>query len=185
MNLRTAGDSGRAAEVANSVRSDLTEIRDRRQAAIVTVFKEGSMMLTPLCEMEMHNTWIDYVDYGVGGQYVGTLEGTVNGDRLRGTLKSVNVPARRPDNVNCPAFRGIIYTHDEAKVYFEFNGIALLRPEDKARVFTTSLSLRTGDVRYACVNHMVGAVEGILNTTTDQAIIRAFACVNELATVPV
>jgi hypothetical protein len=149
------------------------------------VFKEGSMMLTPLCEMEMHNTWIDYVDYGVGGQYVGTLEGTVNGDRLRGTLKSVNVPARRPDNVNCPAFRGIIYTHDEAKIYFEFNGIALLRPEDKARVFTTSLSLRTGDARYAWVNHTVGAVEGILNTTTDQAIIRAFACVNELATVPV
>jgi hypothetical protein len=83
MNLRTAGDNGRAAEVANSVRSDLTEIRDRRQAAIVTVFKEGSMKLTPLCEMEMHYTWMECVDYGVGGQYVGTLEGTVKGDRLR------------------------------------------------------------------------------------------------------
>src|ERR1700730_656138 len=124
----------------------------------------------PLCEMEMHYTWTDYVDYGVGGQYVGTLEGTVKGDRLRGTLKSVNVPARRPDNVNCPAFRG---------------GIALLRAEDNARIFTTSLSLRTGDPRYAWVNDTVGAVEGILNTTTDQAIVRAFACQNELATVPV
>jgi Protein of unknown function (DUF3237) len=143
------------------------------------------MNLIPLCEMEMHYTWMDYVDYGVGGQYVGTLEGTVNGDRLQGTLKSVNVPARRPDNVNCPAFRGIISTHDGAKIYFEFNGIALLRPEDKARVFTTSLSPRTGDARYAWVNDTVGAVEGILNTTTDQAIVRAFACVNELATVPV
>jgi hypothetical protein len=149
------------------------------------MFKEGSMKLTPLCEMEMHYTWIDYVDFGVGGQYVGTLEGTVQGDRLQGTLKSVNVPARRPDNVNCPAFRGIIYTQDGAKIYFEFNGIALLRPEDKARVFTTSLSLRTGDARYAWVNDTVGAVEGILNTTTDQAVVRAFACVNELATVPV
>jgi hypothetical protein len=26
---------------------------------------------------------------------------------------------------------------------------------------------------------------GILNTTTEQAVVRAFACVNELATVPV
>ena len=143
------------------------------------------MNLIPLCEMQMHYTWIAYVDYGAGGQYVGTLEGTVTGDRLRGTLKSVNVPAKRPDNVNCPAFRGIIETYDGAKIYFELNGIALLRIEDKARVFTTSLSLRTGDARYTWVNNTVGAVEGILNTTSDQAVVRAFACENELATVPV
>lgn len=122
------------------------------------------------------------MDYGAGGQYVATLEGAVKGDRLRGTLKSVNVAAKRPDNVNCPAFRGIITTDDGAKIYFECNGIALLRPQDKARVFTTSLLLRTGDARYAWVNDTVGAVEGILNTTTDQAIVRAFACENQLAT---
>src|SRR4030081_2806877 len=102
------------------------------------------------------------------------LEGTVTGDRLRGTLKSVNAPAKRPDNVNCPAFRGVIVTNDGAKIYFEFNGIALLRPEDKARVFTTSLVLRRGNARYSGVNNTVGAVEGILNTTTDQALVRAF-----------
>jgi uncharacterized protein DUF3237 len=141
--------------------------------------------LAPICEMQLHYTWIDYVDYGVGGQYVGTIEGTVTGDRLKGTVKSVNVPAKRPDNVNCPAFRGIIYTEDGAKIYFEFNGIALVRPEDKARVFTTALSLRSGDARYAWVNDTVGAVEGILNTTTDHMIVRANACQNELATLPV
>ncbi len=140
------------------------------------------MKLTPICEMTMHYTWLDYVDYGVGGQYVGTLEGAVTGDRLRGTLKSVNIPTKRPDNVNCPTVRGIIVTDEGAKIYFEFNGIALLRPEDKARVFTTSLSLRTGDARYAWVNTIVGAVEGILNTTTEQLLLRAFACENELAT---
>ena len=143
------------------------------------------MNLTPLCELEMRYTWIEYVDYGVGRQYVGTLEGTVSGDRLRGTLKSVNVPAKRPDNVNCPAFRGIITTEDGARIYFEFNGIALLRPEDRARVFTTSLSLRTGDARYAWVDNVVGAVEGIINTTTDKAIVRAFVCENALATAAV
>ena len=143
------------------------------------------MNLVPICEMTMHYTWTDYVDYGVGGQYVGTLDGTVRGDRLRGTLKAVNVPTKRPDNVNCPTVRGIIVTDDGAKIYFEFNGIALLRPGDNARVFTTSLSLRTGDVRYAWVNTTVGAVEGILNTTTDHLHLRAFGCENELATAPV
>jgi hypothetical protein len=140
------------------------------------------MKLTPICEMTMRYTWIDFVDYGVGGQYVGTLEGTVTGDRLRGSLKCVNVPAKRPDNVNCPTVRGIIVTEEGAKIYFEFDGISLLRTEDNARVFTTALSLRTGDARYAWVNNTVGAVEGILNTTTDQLLLRAFACENELAT---
>jgi hypothetical protein len=51
------------------------------------------MKLDPLCEMEMHYTWLEFVDFGVGGQYVGTLEGSVKGERLRGTLKSVNIPA--------------------------------------------------------------------------------------------
>jgi hypothetical protein len=78
-----------------------------------------------------------------------------------------------------------IVSHDGARIYVAFNGIALLRPENKARVFTTSLSLRPGDASNAWVNDTVGAVEGILNTTTDQAIVRAFACENQLATVAV
>ena len=143
------------------------------------------MKLIPICEMTMQYTWLDFVDYGAGGQFVGTLDGTVTGDRLRGSLKCVNVPPKRPDNVNCPTVRGIIVADDGAKIYFEFNGIALLRPEDKARVFTTSLSLRTGDARYAWVNNTVGAVEGILNTTTERLHLQAFACENELATAPV
>ena len=40
------------------------------------------MNLIPICEMGMHYTWIDYVDYGAGGQYVGTIEGMVTGDRV-------------------------------------------------------------------------------------------------------
>lgn len=142
------------------------------------------MNLSPLCEIEMHYTWIEFVDYGADGQYVGTLEGTVRGDRLRGSLKTVNVPAKRPDNVNCPAIRGIILTDDGAKIYVELNGIALLRVADKARVFTTALTLRTGDARYAWVNDVLGVAEGVLNTTTDQAVVRAFACENTLAMAP-
>ncbi len=117
------------------------------------------MNLIPLCEMEMHYTWVDFVDYGVGGQYVGTLEGIVKGDRLRGTLKSVNVPARRPRQCELPRLPRHHLHARRAKINFEFNG--------------------------AWVNDTAGAVEGILNTATDRAIVRAFACVNELATVAV
>lgn len=39
--------------------------------------------------------------------------------------------------------------------------------------------------RYAWVNETFGVVEGSLNTTTDQAIVRAYACENELALVRV
>jgi hypothetical protein len=52
------------------------------------------MNLIPLCKMQMHYTWMDYVDYGGGGQYVGTLEATVKGDRLRGTRGSTTRSAR-------------------------------------------------------------------------------------------
>ena len=143
------------------------------------------MNLTPLFEIEMHYTWMDYVGYTVGGQYVATCEGAVSGERVTGTLKAVNIATKRPDNVNCPAFRGVITTDDGAKIYFELNGVAVMRLEDKARIFTTSLSLRTGDARYDWVNNVSGAAEGILNTTTDRMTVRTFACENELATVAV
>ena len=46
------------------------------------------------------------------------------------------------DFVNCPTIRGILTTGDGAKIYLVMNGIAMLRQADKARVFTTSLTLR-------------------------------------------
>jgi hypothetical protein len=63
------------------------------------------------------------------------------------------------------------------------NGVSLLRNADNARVFTTSLHLRSGDQRYAWVNTLVGVVEGVLDTTTNGALARAFACENTLAMV--
>jgi hypothetical protein len=75
-------------------------------------------------------------------------------------------------------------TTDGAKVYVELNGIALLRKEDNARVFTTSLTMRTGDSRYQWVNTVFGTLEGILNNTTDLARARAYVCEHELAELP-
>lgn len=142
------------------------------------------MKLVPLCEMEMHYTWVDFVDFGAGGQYVGTLDGVAKGNRLNGTVKFVNVPPKRPDNVNCPTLRGILTTADGAKVYLELNGIALLRKSDNARIFTTSLQMRSAEARYAWVNDMFGTLEGVLNTTTEVARARAYSCENELTELP-
>jgi hypothetical protein len=134
--------------------------------------------------MELRYTWTDYVDFGAGGQFVGIMEGPVSGERLSGDVKFVNVPAKRPDNVNCPAFRGVLLTGDGVKIYVELNGIALLRQQDNARLFTTSLQMRTGDATYEWVNRSFGVLEGILNNTTDVARTRAFLCEHELAELP-
>ena len=49
---------------------------------------------------------------------------------------------RWPEFVNCATIRGLMTTVDGAKIYLVMNGIAMLRQADKARVFTTSLTLR-------------------------------------------
>jgi hypothetical protein len=135
--------------------------------------------------MELRYTWIEFVDFGAGtGQYVGTLEGMVKGERLNGSVKFVNVPAKRPDNINCPSMRGILTSSDGAKLYVELNGIALLRQEDKARIFTTSLQMRSAEPQYSWVNTVFGTLEGILNTTTDVARARAYSCEHELTALP-
>jgi hypothetical protein len=127
------------------------------------------LKLTPLCDFEFQHTSTDFVGFGAGGQYLGTLDGAAKGERLSGALKLVNTPPKRPDNVNCPTFRGILTTEEGAKIFLEMNGIAILRAEDQARVFTTSLLMRSGDARYAWVNTVFGVMEGVLNTTTDAA----------------
>lgn len=142
------------------------------------------MRLEPLCEMDLRYTWIEFVDFGAGGQYVGAIEGPVRGDQISGFVKFVNVPPKRPDNVNGPAFRGVLTTDDNVKIYIELNGIALLRQDDNARIFTTSLLMRAGDKRYEWVNTIFGALEGILNTTTDVAHARAYRCEHELSALP-
>ncbi len=121
------------------------------------------MELEPLCEIELRYTSIELIDYGAGGQIYGTMEGTVSGDTLRGTLRLTNLAHRRPDNVNLPTLRGVLETDDGAKIYVEMNGIATLRARDNARVFVTSLAFRTGDPRHARLNTTFGVLEGVLD----------------------
>src|SRR6476660_942061 len=83
---------------------------------------------------------LEFLDYGVGGQHYGTLDGWLRGEDVRGELRLTNLAPRRSDNVNLPTLRGLLTTEDDALVYVEMNGIATLRPADDARVFVTSLT---------------------------------------------
>jgi hypothetical protein len=124
------------------------------------------MELVKLASLELTYTALEAVDYGSGGQFYGTMEGFLAGDRVRGTLKLTNLAPRRADNVNLPTLRGILTTDDGVLVWVELDGIATLRPVDNARVFVTSLRFRTGDERYEWLNRIFAVLEGVLDSVS-------------------
>ena len=122
------------------------------------------MDLAELASVELTYTALEALDYGSGGQLYGTMEGSLAGDRLRGTLRLANLAQRRPDNVNLPTLRGVLTTDDSAVVWVELDGVATLRSQDGARVFVTTCRFRTGDERYGWLNTVFGVLEGVLDS---------------------
>lgn len=121
------------------------------------------MELVELGEMELVYTSLDSLDYGVGGQLYGTMEGRLTGERVGGTLRLTNLARRRADNVNVPTLRGVLTMDDDAEVWVELDGVATLRESDSARVFVTGCRFRTGDERYRWLNGVFGILEGVLD----------------------
>lgn len=136
------------------------------------------MELVKLGELELRYTSLHAIDYGSDGQLYGTMEGTLTGERLDGDLRLTNLAPRRADNVNLPTLRGILKTKDGAEVWVELDGIATLRPDDNARVFTTTFRFRTGESNYAWLNTVFGVLEGILDSVAVGGIARGrlYAC---------
>lgn len=122
------------------------------------------MELVELGAVDLTYTALESLDYEAGGQLYGTMEGTLDGERLRGSLRLTNLAPRRADNVNLPRLRGVLTTEDEATIWLELDGIASLRPADNARVFVTRCRFRTGDDRYSWLNSVFGLLEGILDS---------------------
>ena len=122
------------------------------------------MDVAELASVELTYTALETLDYGNGGQLYGTMDGSLAGDKLRGTLRLTNLAQRRPDNVNLPTLRGVLTTDDGAVVWIELDGVATLRPEDGARVFVTTCRFRTGDERYGWLNTVFGLLEGVLDS---------------------
>jgi uncharacterized protein DUF3237 len=122
------------------------------------------MELVELGELELTYTWLEFLDFGSGGQLYGSMEGRLAGERVTGELRLTNLAARRADNVNLPMLRGVLTTDDGAAIWVELDGVATLRPFDDARVFVTACRFRTGDERYGWLNTVVGVLEGVLGT---------------------
>lgn len=134
------------------------------------------MELVPIATFEFAYLSIERVDYAVGGQFYGALEGTLTGDRLSGRLQLTNLAQARPDGVNTPTLRGTLTTDDGAVVWLELDGIAVLRESDDARVFVASARFRTGPGAYGWLNTALGVLEGVLDTTDLTARGRLFEC---------
>jgi hypothetical protein len=120
--------------------------------------------LVDLGSLELIYTSLEALDYGSGGQLYGTMEGRLDGERVRGELRLTNLAPRRADNANLPTLRGLLATDDGAAIWVEMDGIATLREMDEARVFVTTCRFRTGDERYAWLNTVFGVLEGVLDS---------------------
>ena len=120
------------------------------------------MNLSKLADIELRYTALQSLDYETGGQIYGTMEGSLSGERLSGSLHLTNLAARRPDGVNLPTLRGLLTTRDGVPVWLELDGLAALRAPDNARVFVTRCVFRTGDARYGWLNTSFGVIEGVL-----------------------
>jgi hypothetical protein len=136
----------------------------------------SAVNLVPLATFDFAYVSIERVDYDVGGQFYGQLEGTLTGERLSGGLAMTNIAQARPDGINTPTLRGTLTTDDGARVWLELDGIAELRDSDDARIFVTSARFRTGSEQYGWLNTVLGVLEGVLDTTRLTARGRLFEC---------
>ncbi len=119
------------------------------------------MKFTPIGEMDLTYVAVDFVDYGIGGQYHGTMEGQLRTERVSGRVKLTNIAQKRSDNVNTPTLRGVLETDDGGRVFVEMNGLSQI--EEGGRVFITSLTFRTAEARYEGLNTLFAIVEGELH----------------------
>jgi hypothetical protein len=132
--------------------------------------------LLPLAPFEYAYVSMERVDYDVGGQFYGVLEGTLSGERLSGRMVLTNLAQARPDGVNTPTLRGTLTTDDGDVVWLEMDGVAVMRESDQARIFVTSARFRTGAAAYTWLNTTMGVLEGRLDTTRLSASGRLFEC---------
>src|SRR6266851_6148263 len=121
------------------------------------------MKFMPLGEMDLTYVGpsLDFVEYGVGGQFYGTMEGTWRSVRISGKLRLTNVAQKRTDNVNTPTLRGVMRTDDAATMFVEMNGLSQI--QEGGRVFISSLTLWTAHPDYQWVNTLFAVVEGELH----------------------
>jgi hypothetical protein len=147
------------------------------------------MQLEYLCEIKLayQDYWMVQPYDGGEGSAFGTGEGTVTGERIRGTIRWVNHPHRRSHNTWLPDTHGVIQTDDSAVILFTMQGRTVFPPNSPRRSRPSysgrgrqllTLMFEAEDERYAWLNTTLCVAEGAIVEGAMQA--RVYSCVNEL-----
>lgn len=91
----------------------------------------------------------------------GEGEGTISGDRLRGSVRWMNSPHRRSDAVMLPHAHGLIRTDDGASIVFLLEGRTPLEGNE-ANQQLLRFTFETDDVRHAWLNTAFVVAEGVI-----------------------
>ncbi len=111
-------------------------------------------------------------------------DGTIEGERLRGTVRWLNVPHRRSDIVMLPHCHGRIETDDGATVTFLMEGRTPVTGEESNQQLLR-LTFETAAPPYAWLNTAFVVAEGIIAEDppgSEHYVMRArlYRCIHEL-----
>lgn len=111
-------------------------------------------------------------------------DGTIDGERLRGSVRWLNVPHRRSDVVMLPHCHGRIQTDDDAMVLFFMEGRTPLSGEESGKQLLR-LTFETDAPAYAWLNAAFTVAEGVIAEDpprSEHYVMRArvYRCVHEL-----
>lgn len=111
-------------------------------------------------------------------------EGTIEGERLRGSVTWLNVPHRRSDVVMLPHCHGRIQTDDDAMVLFFLEGRTPLTGEESGKQLLR-LTFESDAPAYAWLNTAFTVAEGIIVAEppgSEHYVMRArvYRCVHDL-----
>ncbi|MCI4352541.1 MAG: DUF3237 domain-containing protein [Thermoplasmata archaeon] len=143
------------------------------------------MRLEPICELDaayrdssFGEKFVLVRPYGnEGGAGYGELDGTVTGDKLRGSLRLTNHPRRRSDGAMLPDAHGLIKTHDDALVLVSLQGRTVFTEAGGRQLL--SVLFETEDERYKWLNNSVCILEGTFDPQTMRMRAKVYACVSE------
>jgi hypothetical protein len=114
------------------------------------------------------------------GQYVGSGDGTVNGPKLRGTVRW-DLYEAIGERVCQTNFAGIINTDDNAQIHFETRGFGIVPDPSKPNDWVMSYAVKfdTLDARYEWLNKVLALSDGEFSAETYLHHYRAYVAARQ------
>jgi Protein of unknown function (DUF3237) len=146
------------------------------------------MRLTHLCDVELISEGRPVLVRPYGseeGAAYGQGSGTLDGARLRGTLRWVNHPHRRSDGAMLPDLRGVVTTADDTAILLSMQGrtVWIETPQGIVGNQLLCVLFETVDERYRWLNDAVCVSEGKVTMRdgrpTQLGVTRIYVCENE------